>query len=217
MNASDIQSVRDTLKKFQDGYDRRDTGQIEEFRALFVPEDDLEVIGTGAIEPGDDEWCLGLEAASALVENDWEGWGDLALDVADARIHVMGDIAWLATTGTVTMDLDVTETVRDYLSYIQEVAGDESLAPQARLTEILRGATNTLYEVERGKMYIWPLRFTAVLVRRSGSGNGNGSATGDRWLFHQVQFSFATTRFPDVRNLELSHPLFMDPGRFVRP
>jgi hypothetical protein len=200
MNASDIQSVRDTLRKFQDGYERRDIRQIEEFRDLFVPEDDLEIIGTGAIEPGDDEWCLGLEAASALVENDWVGWGDLILDVADARIHVLGEVAWLATTGTVTMDLDPTETARDYLTYLQEVASDESIAPQARLTEIMRGATNTLFEVERGKMYIWPLRFTAVLVRRPASGNGNGPVSGDRWVFHQVQFSFATTRFPDVRN-----------------
>jgi len=201
MNASDIQSVRETLKKFQDGYDRRDTSQVEEFRELFLPEDDLEVIGTGAIEPGDDEWCLGPEAASALVENDWEGWGDLVLDVADARIHVLGDVAWLATTGTVTMDLDPTETVRDYLSYLQEVAGDEGMAPQARLIEILRGATNTLFEVERGKVYTWPIRFTAVLVRRPGSGNGNLAPAGEKWLFHQIQFSFATTRFPDVRIL----------------
>jgi hypothetical protein len=203
MNASDIQAVRDTLKKFQDGYALRDTGHIDEFRALFISEDDLEVIGTGAIEPGDDEWCLGLDAACDLVENDWEGWGDLVLDVADARIHVLGEVAWLATTGTVTMDLDPKETVRDYLSYLQQVADDESVDPQARMMEILRGASNTLFEAERGKQYVWPLRFTSVLVRRPAAGNGSAPPNGDRWLFHQIQFSFATTRFPDVRNLEL--------------
>ena len=201
MNASDIQAVRDTLQRFQDGYDRRDPSQIGMFRELFIPEDDLEIIGTGAIEPGDDEWCLGPDAACDLVIDDWEGWGNLSLDVADARIHVLGDTAWLATTGTVTMDLDPTETVRDYLSYIQETASDESGTPQSRLIDILRGATSTLYEADRGKMYIWPLRFTAVLVRRPGGGNGNAPADNNRWLFHQLQFSFATTRFPDVRNV----------------
>lgn len=201
MNASDIQAVRDVLKKFQDGYERRDPQAIEDFRSLFIPEDDLEMIGTGAIDPGDDEWCLGLDAACDLVINDWEGWGNLALDVADARIHVLGDVAWLATTGTVTMDLDPSETIRDYLSYMQEIAGDESVDPQARLMEVLRGATNTLYEAERGKQYVWPLRFTAVLVRRTNAGDGSNASRNDRWLFHQVQFSFATTRFPDVRNL----------------
>lgn len=194
MNAQDIQAVRDTLKSFQDGYTRRDKAFLEDFRKLFVPEDDLEVIGTGAIDPGDDEWCLGSDAASGLVQNDWEGWGDLALDVADARIHVEGNVAWLATTGTVTMDLDVTETYRDYLSYLSEVADDETIDPRTRLLEILRGGANTLFEAERGEMYIWPLRFTAVLVRRQGD---NGQP---RWLFHQLQFSFPTTRYPDVRN-----------------
>jgi hypothetical protein len=194
MNASDIQAVRNTLQAFQDGYDRRDKTLLPDFRKLFVPEDELEVIGTGAIEPGDDEWCLGLDAACALVENDWEGWGDLALDVADARIHVEGEVSWLATTGTVTMDLDTTETYRDYLEYLKQVADDESSEPRLRLLEILRGTTNTLFEAERGMIYTWPLRFTAVLLRRTVEGE-------KRWLFHQIQFSFATTRYPDVRNV----------------
>lgn len=195
MNAADIQTVRDTLRAFQDGYDRRDKSLLPEYRKLFVPEDELEVIGTGGIDPGGDEWCLGLDAACSLVENDWEGWGDLVLDVADARIHVEGDVAWLATTGTVSMDLDVTETYRDYLTYLSEVAADEEMEPRARMLEILRGTSNTLFEAESGSRYIWPLRFTAVLVRRPG---GSGEKT---WLFHQIQYSFATTRYPDVRNL----------------
>jgi hypothetical protein len=65
------------------------------------------------------------------------------------------------------------------------------LPPRVELLEILRAAVNTLTEAERGSAYTWPLRFTAVLVRRE-----------ERWLFHQVQFSFATTRFPDVRDFE---------------
>ncbi len=201
MNASEIQAVRDTLQKFQDGYEQRNVAAIEDFRALFIAGDDLEMIGTGAIEPGDDEWCLGSDAACDLVQNDWEGWGDVRLDVADARIHVLGSVAWLATTGAVTMDLDPNETIRDYLSYMQESAGDEGVDPRARMLELLRGATNTLFEAERGKQYIWPLRFTAVLVRAPGTGDGAPPANGERWLFHQVQFSFPTTRFPDVRNM----------------
>jgi hypothetical protein len=60
MNAVEIQDVRDILQKFQDGYGRRDAGLIDDFRNLFVSEDELEMIGTGAIEPGDGEWCLGI-------------------------------------------------------------------------------------------------------------------------------------------------------------
>lgn len=195
MNAEEILAVRKTLQAFQDGYVRRDKTLMDDFRELFIPEDELEVIGTGAIEPGGDEWCLGTDAACHLVENDWEGWGDVTLDVADARIHVLGDVAWLATTGVVSMDLDPLETYKDNLDYLKQVADDETLEPHMRLLEIVRGATNTLFEAQRGKLYAWPVRFTAVLVRRPGE---KGVA---RWLFHQVQFSFPTTRFPDVRNV----------------
>lgn len=188
MNAAAIQAVRDTLQLFQDGYTRRETGTLDEFRALFVADDDLEVIGTGGIDPGGDEWCLGTDAALDLVKNDWEGWGDLLLAVADARIHVVGEVAWLATTGTVTMDLEPQDTYRDFLAYLRETNLEDEQDPRARLLEILRGAANTIFEAERGKRYHWPLRFSAVLVRQEA-----------HWLFHQVQFSFATTRFPDVR------------------
>lgn len=191
MDQTDFQAIRSVLQQFQDGYERRDPELLGDFQTLFLPEDDLEVIGTAAVDPGDEEWCLGLEAASVLFSNDWTGWGDLVLDVADARIHMLGNVAWLSTTGTVTMDLDTEDTYQDYLDYIrEEVTDDEELSPRERLLEILRGGTNTLFEAERGEQYIWPLRFTAVLVRR-----------GESWLFHQIQFSFATTRFPDVRNL----------------
>ena len=190
MAEADVQAVRETLRKFQDGYERRDTKLVDDFRALFFQEEGTEVIGTGGIAPGDDEWCLGHDAACELVRNDWEGWGDLKLDTAQARIHVLGDVAWLATTGTVAMALDPTEVYQDQLSYIQKMTEEEEMDPRARLLEILRGATNTMFEVERGKDYLWPIRFTAVLVRR-----------GSSWLFHQITFSFATTRFPDVRNL----------------
>lgn len=189
MNETDILSVRETLRQFQEGYTRRDPEQIEAFNRLFVPEDDLEVIGTAAVDPGDDEWRFGIKEASSMFCNDWEGWGDVELDVADARIHTLGDVAWLATNGTVTMELDADETYRDTLAYIREdLAEENGGAPREQLIKILREGIGILSEAEQGSRYIWPLRFTAVLVRR-----------GERWLFHQVQFSYATTRFPDER------------------
>lgn len=192
MSALDVQAVRQTLHQFQDGYTRRNPENIAEFLRLFVPEDSLEVIGTGALDPGEDEWCLGVESTRELILNDWEGWGDLALDVAGARIFVLGDVAWLATTATVSMTIDSAETCRDTLAYIRERGAEEDgLSPRAELLEILRAAANTLNEAEQGSQYVWPLRFTAVLVRREG-----------RFLFHQMQFSFATTRFPDVRRVK---------------
>jgi hypothetical protein len=187
---ADLQAVRQVLQQFQDGYTRRDPGLLEDFQGLCISDPELEVIGTGAVAPGDEEWCVGPEPAAELFRSDWEGWGDLTLDLVDARIHILGDVAWLATTGVVVMDLEPEETYQDYLNYILQIAEEEDLSPRKRLLEILRGGTNTLFEVERGERYVWPIRFTAVLVRRE-----------ENWFFHQMSFSFATTRFPDVRNV----------------
>ena len=186
----DIQAVRQVLEKFQDAYDRRDPNLINDFRGLFVPGLELELIGTGGVAPGDDEWCLGPDAACQLVLGDWETWGDLKLDLPDTHIYHLGDVAWLATTGTVSMRLPTHDSYASYLSSLESVIQDDHQPPRERLLEILRGGANTLFEAERGEDFIWPIRFTAVLVRRGG-----------QWLFHQIQFSFATTRFPDVRNL----------------
>ncbi len=185
-NFEDIKAV---LERFQDGYLRRDVNDLDAFMKMFCGDADLEVIGTGAVDPGDDEWCQGPIAVRELIKNDWESWGDLRLEIERARISMRSKAAWCALPATVTMGFDVEESYQDYLEYLQQIAADESLgSSQERLLEILRGSSNTLYELQRGETFVWPLRFTAVLVQE-----------GADWRFHQMQFSFATTRFPDVR------------------
>ena len=61
-------------------------------------------------------------------------------------------------------------------------------------------ATLSLHEAGRGDVYIWPIRFNAVLVRE-GPATGGGA-----WRFHQAHFSFPTTRFPHERWTELPGP-----------
>ncbi|MEW5869123.1 MAG: SDR family oxidoreductase [Chloroflexota bacterium] len=56
---------------------------------------------------------------------------------------------------------------------------------------ILRGGSNTLYELRRGENFVWPLRFTSVLALH-----------GANWKFQHMQFSFPTMYFPDVRILD---------------
>ena len=57
------------------------------------------VLGT---EPG--EYIRGFGPIKKFIYNDWEHWGDVRLDVEAAVISGAGDVAWLATPGTVTMD-----------------------------------------------------------------------------------------------------------------
>ena len=182
-----VDQVRLVLQQFQDGYTRRDVATIDEVMQLFA-DDELEVIGTNGVQPGVDEWYLDKAGACGLVKGDWEGWGDVRLDVDGAHIQTRGDVAWLATSATVSMTIRAEENFQSYLQRIKDVIDQEELPAEIKLLDILRGGSNTLYELRRGEEFVWPLRFTAVLVRQA-----------DSWRFQQMQFSFPTTRFPDER------------------
>ena len=184
--------VRGVLRKFQEGYANRDLEALDEFMRLFAPDEEIEVIGTGALVPGEGEWCLDRSTARELIEGDWKHWGDVRLDVDGANIFALGDVAWLATSGTVIRTLETREAYENFLGYIRwSLEGDDQRGAEAKVLDILRGGANTVYEVQRGERYIWPFRFTAVLVRRDSC-----------WRFHQIQFSFPTTHFPDERRVE---------------
>jgi len=183
-----IDQVRILLQKFQDGYDQRDLTKLDEFMALFAPDDELEVIGTNAVAPGKDEWCRGQQATRELVAGDWEHWGQVTIDVEGAHICVKGDVAWLAATGTVTDTIPVEDCYAGYIDFVEGTLEEEALTKQAKMLEMVRLGTDILLGIQEGETYVWPFRFTAVAVGSDG-----------RWRFHQMQFSFPTTRAPDVR------------------
>ena len=80
--------LRAVLQRFQDFYTRRDPALVDECLDLFAQDDGIELIGTGGVRPGVDEWYLGRAGVRELLLYDWESWGDVALDTAAARIAV---------------------------------------------------------------------------------------------------------------------------------
>ncbi len=187
MNTNTVNQVRALLQKFQDGYFARDLKNLDEFMQLFLQSDDLEIIGTGAVGVDEHEWCRGVEATRELVENDWKYWGDVVYDVQGARIFVRGDVAWLATTATVTDVIAEKERYSGYIDYVQRIAKEDEDAKQ-KMIDILLLGNELLAGILKGETCTWPLRFAAVAVRDEGE-----------WRFHQMQFSFPTTRTPDVQ------------------
>jgi len=179
------QEIRSLLQTFQDGYTRRDITQVDAFMDLFTP--DAEVIGTNGVKPGVDEWYTSRASARELVEGDWDGWGDLRLDVDSASIQVNGNVGWIASSATVTKTIGE-ENYASYLEFIKNFIETSNLPAEQKLHNILRGGTNTVYELRRGENFVWALRLTAVVVRDV-----------DGWKFAQVNFSFPTIYFPDVR------------------
>lgn len=186
MNSYD--EIRSLLQIFQDGYTRRNISQTDAFMQLFTAE--AEVIGTNGVRPGVDEWYMDRASARELVEGDWEGWGDLRLDLDSMSIHSRGDVGWIAAPATVTKTIGE-ESYASYLEFIKNLIDTSELSSEQKLLHILRGGTNTVYELRRGEKFVWALRFTAVVVREA-----------DGWKFAQMNFSFPTVYFPDVRLME---------------
>jgi hypothetical protein len=188
-----IAAVRRVFQQYQDYYTARDPANLDACMALFSRED-IEVVGTGAITPGTDEWCDSHDLVRELTASDWQGWGDVRFDVDGAVIHAHGDVAWLTTTGTVTTTYPVKDNLRQAVTHANDIlAGPDD--DETRLKNMLMWATLALAEAHRGETYVWPIRFSAVLAREAGA-----------WRFRQAHFSFPTTRFPDERWTDTQPP-----------
>lgn len=88
------------LQGFQDGYTKRDPGELDDFmHRLFRSGNDTLVLGT---EPG--EWIRGYDRVQRFIANDWANWGNVRLEVQTATVSAAGDVAWLATQGSVYFD-----------------------------------------------------------------------------------------------------------------
>jgi hypothetical protein len=170
--------VRRVLRQFQDGYTARDLARLDQFMELFVHEDNPELIGIGASVRGGNEWFVGPEAIREIVESDWTYWGDVSLDVAGARISVLGDAAWLSTTGTVTQTGTFDEALPFYLQQMKELLENEDLDADGRLVEATHFGMRRVRERHKGMGHAWPFVLTAVLVRAEG-----------QWRFHTIHWS----------------------------
>ena len=101
-NATDStrKAVLMQLHKFQDGYTKRNTRQVEPFMESLYSKDNILILGT---MPG--EIFSGYKSATGLVKSDWESWGDCRFAMDSANISSNGNVAWISTRGYVKFDL----------------------------------------------------------------------------------------------------------------
>ena len=88
------------LHKFQDGYYKRDSSQVESFMNSLYSKNNILILGT---MPG--EIFTGYKSVSGLVKSDWESWGDCRFAMDSANISSIGNVAWFSARGYVKFDL----------------------------------------------------------------------------------------------------------------
>jgi hypothetical protein len=98
--------------------------------------------------------------------------------VEGARIHALGDVAWLSTTGTVTQTDTFDQALPLYLEQMRELLEKEEWDADSRLMEATHYGIRRVRERHKGKGHAWPFVLTAVLVRNE-----------DQWQFHTVHWS----------------------------
>jgi len=182
---SSIEEILKVVMKFQEGYISRNADNLDEFMDIFT--NDVEIIGTSGSYPGKDEWYLDKVGARELVQGDWEDWGDLRIKIDEIRIHESSNVGWLSLPATVTKCIGE-ENYQSYLEYAKDYLETSGISAKQKLLNILRGGTNTVFELNRGEKFVWPIRITAVIIKEESG-----------WKFTQMCFSFSTIYFPDVR------------------
>ena len=175
-----IKEIQQVLQDFQDGYIARDISKLDEFMKLFLPGDEVELIGIGASARNQNEWFQGPKRIREIIESDWKYWGDVKLNTTEAKITVMNYVAWLSTVGTIhqTEAIQTDEVTSFSLKQMKELLGDETLSPRARLVEAAHFGVRRWREREKPTGYPWPFVFTAVLVKHEG-----------QWRFHTIHWS----------------------------
>jgi len=176
---SEIEQVRNILRKFRDGYVTRDKSKLDEFMNLFAPSDEIELIGVGASERGGDEWFTGHKAIREIIEGDWTYWGAVDIDLESAKITVYGETVWFSVTGMLTSGDEYEKAYPFYLEQMRDLLMDETKSLDDRLTNATHFGVRRLRDRMRGKGAKWPFVITAVLVK-----------TGNDWGFHTIHWSF---------------------------
>jgi hypothetical protein len=175
----ETKAVRLVLQRFQDGYNLRDVSRLDDFMQLFVQSDEIELIGVGAAKRGGPEWFQGPAAIREIIEGDWTYWGDVRINLEEAKITVQGDAAWLSTTGDLISNQEYDKALPFYLNTMKELLDKEDLSLDARVAEATQFGVNRLRDRIYGVGHAWPFTFTAVLVRADGN-----------WRFHTIHWSF---------------------------
>src|SRR5512143_2970604 len=173
-----IEAVRAVLQRFQDGYVARDVTKLDEFMALFAPDEDIELIGVGAAKRAATEWFVGPAAIRDIIEGDWIYWGDVELDVTGAQIHVRGEVAWLSTTGAVIQTQAFDKALPQYLQQMKALLENAEFDSDTQLIEATHFGMRRLRERSKGVGHAWPFTFVAVLINTEGA-----------WRFHTIHWS----------------------------
>jgi hypothetical protein len=181
------QQVKESLLKLQDFYYEKDLSRLNDFiNESFVSSEDVSLIGTGF-----KDWYFGLDevrvAVKNHIENEEEYLNNIEFDMDSCVVTVKENTAMLVAIGK-SMQYIPKEKLQERLKEDIKNRFTEEVPSKEELMKISIVISRILFDIYKGDKYIWPFRFTAMLVNEK-----------DRWLFKHIKFSFGSGNFWETR------------------
>lgn len=183
-NKSSINEVIEVLDKFQELYTKKDEDLLDDFvENTFSIEPGLAVLGSTM-----NQWCFNIEDIKKLMKSHWNNennyWKTVDFKFGGAKIFANENVAWVVTIGNIKNTLSEDVQIEKTISEVKGILNKEEKSKEKAL-DAAKIIASTLKEIDMGEDYIWPFRFTSVLVKEK-----------DAWKFHQMQFSLDSESWP---------------------
>lgn len=184
-NINSIEEVKKVLGDFQELYKYKDIKKVDNYvDEEFSSREGLAVLGSSM-----GQWCFNTEDIKTLIKshlaNENNYWKDVNFKFQEAKIFADENVAWVVSLGVIRNTITEEEYIEDTIEKVKELLDREDRSKVDALKAANQMA-NTLRQIEKGENYIWPFRFTCVLIKEN-----------QTWKFHQMQFSFDSESWPD--------------------
>jgi len=182
------------LNRFQEGYYLRDTSKVREWVQNLMTED-VYIMGTNGVYPNTGEWQQGLDKAEMLFSSDWKYWGVLKADIENADIQIISDnVAMVAMFATVTKSIENgygrsnEANMERSIQRLADLSKVTTKSIELKLFTAIWDAGMVLKHTELRETFVWPIRISMVLVKRS-----------NIWKMSQTHYSYPMSGYPPVR------------------
>jgi len=178
-----VQAILEMLKKC---YIERDKNNIANLSALLFQKDCFPII----IGTSNDEWCFGFEESEELFISDWEGWGNVSVDVTKAVYAQSGTYGWFYVPAGVEYCFDDNDdSFAAFMEMSTEIVATER-TPLSKAGEIIWLLSHLLHSrTPSSRKYKWDMTISGVLMNRDSV-----------WKIKHMQFSIPVlSAYSDVR------------------
>ena len=156
---------------------------------MFSKRDGLVVIGSGM-----NQWAYNIEDTKKIIEKHWSKennyFNEMDFEFEESKIFANENVAWVVTIGNIKNMISENEQIEKTITKIKGVLNKEEKS-QENVLIAARTIADTLRDIDKGENYIWPFRFTGVLIKED-----------NIWRFHQMQFSLDSVSFWQYRNTD---------------